>query len=204
MSSELHAQDVSPLPSSQLFLVAWAGLIVLQALALAVMGRPWICTCGDIKLWHGVVESSGNSQHLTDWYTPSHVIHGFLFYAGLRWLFPRWSWSKLLLAAVALEVTWEVVENSSIIIDRYRAETIALDYYGDSILNSVSDTVAMIIGFALAAVWPVWLSVLVVIGLEVFVGLAIRDNLLLNVIMLVWPLDAIKEWQSVGGWVNSR
>lgn len=203
MSVESQSEPRRLSQSSVIFLALGAALVAAQAIALAVMGRPWICNCGEIKLWHGVVESSGNSQHLTDWYTPSHIIHGFLFYAGLRWLFPKWSWAKLLLAAIALEVAWEVLENSSIIIDRYRAETIALDYYGDSILNSVSDTVAMVIGFALAAVWPVWLSIGVVIALEVFVGLAIRDNLLLNVIMLVWPLDVIKDWQSVGGWVNS-
>lgn len=183
------------------FLIAGFAVIVLQAFVLAVMGRPWICTCGEIKLWHGVVKSSGNSQHISDWYTFSHIVHGFLFYALLHWLTPQWTLAKRLLAAIAIEVSWELVENSSFIIDRYRAETISFDYYGDSIINSLSDTVAMIVGFVLAAVWPVWVSVAAVLGLEIFLALAIRDNLLLNIIMLVWPLDAIKAWQAPGGWL---
>jgi hypothetical protein len=175
------------------------GLIALAAAILLMMGRTPICTCGTIELWHGTVKDSGNSQHLTDWYTPSHVIHGFLFYGG-AWLIGLLRgravpFGVALLLAIGLEAAWEIAENSSTVIDRYRATTIALDYYGDSVINSMSDIVAMIAGFVLARIWPVWLTVLLAAIMEAFVGFWIRDNLILNVIMLVHPIDAINRWQ---------
>lgn len=175
------------------------GILVVMAGALFWLGRSPICTCGDIKLWHGIVKSAENSQHLTDWYTPSHVVHGFLFYFVLHLTMPKVPVAAKLLIALGLEAAWEVLENTSFTIDRYRTSTFAYDYYGDSILNSISDCLAMIVGFVLAARLPVLAPVAIGVAFELFTGWAIRDNLTLNVLMLIYPLDWIKAWQVAGG-----
>jgi hypothetical protein len=143
-----------------------------------------------------VVVSAENSQHIADWYTPSHIIHGFAFY-GLFWLVGRrWPLGARLLAATALEAGWEILENTPLIINRYREATIALDYYGDSVLNSVSDIGWMILGFVLASRLPVWASIALIVIAEAGVGYAIRDNLALNILMLIYPLEAVRHWQA--------
>lgn len=177
------------------YLLIGAAMIAVAAAILLWMGRNPMCTCGTIKLWVGETNSSDNSQHIADWYTLSHVIHGFLFY-GILWLVARrWSVGPRLLIAIAVEAAWEIFENTDMVINRYREATIALGYVGDSVLNSVSDMLFMVLGFFFAARAPVWLTVVLAIFFEILAGWVIRDNLTLNIIMLLYPLDAIKAWQ---------
>ena len=177
--------------------LAIAALIVaLQGLLLWLMGRVPICTCGYVKFWEGQVLSSGNSQHISDWYTFSHFLHGFGLY-GLLWMVrPRWTVAARFVIAMFIESSWEVLENTDFVIGAYRAETISLNYYGDSIVNSVSDTISAILGFALAAWLPVWLTVACALGLEIVPAYVIHDNLTLNVIMLLHPIPWVKAWQA--------
>ena len=182
--------------SSKRFAIITVAIVAVAAAILLSMGREPICKCGYVKLWHGVVVSSENSQHIADWYTPSHVIHGFAFY-GLLWLAARRRpIGTRLIAATIIESGWEILENTPLIINRYREATIALDYYGDSVLNSTFDIGWMILGFVLASRLPVWASIAFIVIAEVGVGFAIRDNLALNILMLIYPLEAVRRWQA--------
>jgi hypothetical protein len=177
---------------------AMAAILAAVALIPAALGRIWICACGYVSPWHGDVWSSGNSQHQTNWSTLPHIAHGFIFYVALRWAATGWSVAWRAVAALLLGGAWEVVENTSVIIDRYRDVAASLDYQDDSIVNSFGDGVSMLLGFFLAAPLPVVASVLVVLGMEALAAWMIRDNLLMNVIMLVWPLEALREWRMQG------
>jgi hypothetical protein len=179
-------------------------LITLSIIAIAgfieySMGHVVICKCGTVKLWQGVVNSSENSQHISDWYSFSHIIHGMVFFYFFRLISKkRFSIGLCLLLAIFVEASWEVFENSNFIINRYREATISLDYFGDSILNSVCDMLFAVIGFFLAAYLPVWLIIFLIIFMEIWVGYMIRDNLTLNIIMLIYPFESIKHWQMGG------
>jgi len=182
-----------------------AGVIFACAIAvLFAMDRPPMCTCGTIELWHGAVNSSGNSQHITDWYSPSHFTHGLIMY-GVAWLL----WSRLRLfggrpaiwalpIAVFVEAFWEVMENTPMVIDRYRSVTVSYGYSGDSIVNSAADIGWMTLGFLVAARIPWRWTLALGIALELLTLWTIRDNLTLNIIMLFWPIEAIRQWQAVG------
>ncbi len=175
------------------------GILVLlsfQVLALFALGQPPICECGFVELWHGAVLSNGNSQHLTDWYTLSHVIHGILFYALLVVIFPRMSLRARLFLALGIEVGWEVIENTPFVIDRYRETALALGYSGDSIINSLSDSFAMLLGFFVARKAPIMVTALSALALEAFSMYMIRDGLLLNVINLLHSFPALQAWQA--------
>lgn len=183
---------------------ATLGAIAAILLALLAMGRPPICACGTVSFWHGVVQSAENSQHIADWYSFSHVIHGLLFYCFAHLLWRRWRWFGGLPArwalpiAVGFEGFWELLENSPMIIQRYREVTVSFGYTGDSIVNSMADIGWMVAGFLLASRLPAWASVALALAFELFTLAMIRDNLTLNVVMIVWPLDEVVAWQAGG------
>jgi hypothetical protein len=182
--------------------VAWPaiGLIAVivagTAAVLHGMGRVFFCTCGQVRFWAGGVHTPDNSQQLADWYSFSHMVHGMLFFAALWFLARRMPIPWRLAMAVTIECGWEILENSPIIIDRYRAATIAIGYTGDSILNSLSDVAMMALGFLIAAKLPWRWTVALALAMEVATLIIIRDNLTLNVLMLIWPIDAIRLWQA--------
>jgi hypothetical protein len=182
---------ILPRPKPLIILTA---VFALTVAILWAMGRPPICTCGIVTLWGR--EGPTQSQMLADWYSPSHVVHGFLFYALLHWFWQKAPFERRFLVALIIEATWEIIENTPMVIDRYREATIALGYSGDSILNSASDITMMALGFLAARGLPIWVSIGVVLLLEHIPMIVIRDNLTLNIWMLLAPNDAIRAWQA--------
>lgn len=174
------------------------GILAIQALFLKLMGQTTICDCGTVKLWYSDPSGPETSQQIGDWYTYSHFLHGLLFYALLWLVAPRLPVGLRLALAVGLEAAWEMAENTPMVINRYRESALAEGYYGDSVLNSLSDTAATIVGFFVARISPVWLSIVLVVTTEIFMAVMIRDNLTLNILQLVYPSQTISNWQ-VGG-----
>ncbi len=187
--------------TNRLTVLLVALFIVLQAVALYLMGHPLICTCGVVTLWHGDVFSPQTSQQISDWYTFGHVNHGILFYGLAWWGMRRASFNWRSLAVAFTGLVWEVGENTPFVINRFRAVTMSLDYYGDSAINSVFDSLFMMVGVILARRLPVWVSVAVVLGSEVLTTAIVRDGLALNTLMLLTPIEAIKQWQ-LSGWAH--
>jgi uncharacterized protein DUF2585 len=182
--------------TTRIAVAAVLALMAVQALALHAMGRVWICTCGTIRLWAGDIWSPELSQQLFDWYTASHIVHGILFYGFLRLALPRTPVLVRLAIAVGIEAAWEVAENSPRVIEAYRKQALAAGYTGDSILNSLSDTVAMMTGFALAGVLPWRATVALALALEIGAAALARDNLTLNVLNFIHRFPVIEAWQS--------
>ena len=170
------------------------GTVVL----LRSQGRLWLCSCDYLLLWSGDPWSSDNSQHLLDPYSFTHLLHGFLLCGLLALALPRLSVAWRLSLAVSIEAAWELIENSELVIRRYREETAALGYHGDTIVNSIGDILVCGLGFLLAQRLGVRRTFAVFVLTEVALAVSIRDNLTLNVVMLIYPIEAIKEWQAAG------
>ena len=189
-ATSLHLRSAFP------YIAVGVAIVAVTALILLLMGRTPLCTCGTIRLWVNDASGPENSQQIADWYTLSHIIHGFLLYGVLWAIMGKKSLALRAVVAVLLEATWEILENSPLVIDRYRSATVSLHYVGDSILNSTSDILFMLPGFFLAALLPVWISISLIVAMELLALSVIRDNLALNILMLLYPVEAIRQWQA--------
>jgi hypothetical protein len=184
----------------RVYILIGAGMIACTAAIQHFMGRKLWGVNNEPGIWSGDTESAHNSQLMADPYSFSHVNHGLLFY-GIFWLVSRKVNLPLpmrVLLAIFIEAAWEISENTNAVIERYRAQTISLHYYGDSIVNSMCDIISMLLGFLIATRLPWWGSIVMFFAIELVMGWWIRDGFLINVIMLLYPLEAIKAWQSAG------
>lgn len=186
---------LSKYPVLQILCIALVVGIFFESILYFILGQRLLSPSGKVELWSFVINGKESSQQITDWYTPSHIIHGILFYAFYKYLFPRLQIWQIFIMAVATEGVWEVVENTNFVISRYREVTIGSEYFGDSILNSFSDILYCSLGFVMAYKLTVKWVVIFVLFSEFFVGYMIRDNLTLNVLMLLYPLEIVKNWQ---------
>ena len=178
------------------YLAIAAALLLAQIGALFALGQPWISASGQIQLWANNPLSPETSQQIADWYSLSHIVHGLLFYAGLRFCCPRLPLGLRLLLAMGIEISWEIAENTPMVINAYRQQALAIGYTGDSILNSLMDTLMMALGFLFASRAPVWAGIALGLGLELLAGVAIRDNLTLNILNFLYPIPFIERWQA--------
>ncbi len=181
-----------------LCLLPGAGILALQAVILRAMGRPLICVCGHLDFWYPDPAGPETSQHLTDWYSFTHIDHGFALYLLLWLIAPRMPLARRFLLMLVLEAGWEIAENTDFVIALYRQSALAQGYSGDSAVNSLGDTLMAVLGFALAGGLPVWASLAAVGANEAFLAFMIRDNLVLNIVQLLHPSATLSRWQTGG------
>jgi Protein of unknown function (DUF2585) len=197
LTPEARTQDklITRLPPVLSLALGLVAIFAITALLLRLEGRLWICACGSVKLWIGNTCSSNNSQHLLDPYSLTHVLHGFGFYWLVTLLLSRVKPNLQLLIAMALEAAWEIFENTNFVIERYRTATAAFGYTGDTVVNSWGDIVCCLVGFLIARRLGWRRAIIVFVALELVLAFWIRDSLLLEILMLTFPINAIKAWQ---------
>jgi len=171
-------------------------LLALQVGALFVLGQPWMSASGQLMLWANNPLSPETSQQIADWYSLSHIVHGFLFYGLLKLACPRLPFGVRLLLAMGIEISWEIAENTPMVIEAYRKQALAIGYAGDSMLNSLMDTAMMAMGFLFASRAPAWVTMAAGIALEALAAVAIRDGLILNILNFIHPIPFIERWQA--------
>ncbi len=187
--------DMKDINNTQVLLGGLAALMAAHIALLLLMNVSVMCACGELRVWAAAGESS---RQLADWYSISHALHGVLFYWLLVGLRPQWPVQAHLLAATALEVAWEVLENTPWVIHRYRTATAATEYSGDTLVNSVADVGFMLLGFYVALKLPWKLVLALLVAGELVALYVIRDNLTLQIVTFLWPIDALVDWQSRG------